>query len=146
MYALPTVGLFMAVIALFAVLYAVQLLLPVSLQKSTPFRQVFTAQRYLSYRTYRLSWLNWNSAPLGVLILGIGLSMGEAMAGPITLGHGGPVTAIARRGRRAERGTVAAPSPFGDFAAQGPLSALSLLRLFRAEVRRPARSRNPVTI
>lgn len=61
----------MAVIVLFTLLYAAQSLLPASIQQKTPLRQVNLAQRYLSYRTFRLRFLNWNSAPLGVLILGV---------------------------------------------------------------------------
>ncbi|QIW98829.1 hypothetical protein AMS68_004347 [Peltaster fructicola] len=70
-YALPTVGLFMSVIGLFTLLFAIQQLVPSRVQKTAPIRQVNVIQRFLSSRTYRIPFLNWNSAPLGVLILGL---------------------------------------------------------------------------
>lgn len=60
----------MAVIALFTLLFTMQQLMPVRVQRTTPLRQINTIQRFLSSRAYRISFLNWNSAPLGVLILG----------------------------------------------------------------------------
>lgn len=71
-----------------------------------------------------------------ILVVGIGLSMGEAVAGLLAAGHRGEVVAIARRGRQPERGLVEAPVPFGDFAAHRPTTAIALARHFRTEVRR----------
>lgn len=71
-----------------------------------------------------------------VLVVGIGLSMGEAVMGLRAAGHRGPVVAIARRGRRPERGMTEAPPAFGAFADHRPVTAVALLRHFRAEVRR----------
>ena len=71
-----------------------------------------------------------------VLIVGTGLSMGEAVAGLRADGHTGPIVAIARRGRRPERGLVEAVPPFGDFEAHRPTTAVALLQHFRAEIRR----------
>ena len=71
-----------------------------------------------------------------VLVIGTGLSMGEAVAGLRANGHTGSIVAIARRGRRPERGLVDAVPPFGGFEAHRPATAVELLRHFRAEVQR----------
>lgn len=67
-YALPTVAFFLTAIALFAIPF---LLSPFFAPTRRPlFAKARSAARFLSYRQYRLKALNWNSAPLGVLLLG----------------------------------------------------------------------------
>lgn len=73
-----------------------------------------------------------------VLVLGVSLSMGEAVAGLRAAGHRGPVVAIARRGRRPKRGLIEAPPTFGEFFNHRPKTAVALLRHFRGEIRRAA--------
>lgn len=73
-----------------------------------------------------------------VLVLGVGLTMGEVVSGLNAGGHRGAITAIARRGRRPERGMMAAPTPFGAFAGHRPGTAVTLLRHIRSEIRRAA--------
>ena len=70
-----------------------------------------------------------------VLIIGTGLTMGDTVAVLRASGHTGEIVAISRRGQMSRRGLAAAVEPFGDFR-QPPSTALGLLRLFRAEVRR----------
>ena len=70
-----------------------------------------------------------------VLIVGTGLTMGDTVAVLRASGHTGEIVAISRRGQISRRGLAAAVEPFGDFR-QPPSTALGLLRLFRAEVRR----------
>ncbi len=70
-----------------------------------------------------------------VLIVGTGLTMGDTVAVLRASGHTGEIVAISRRGQVSRRGLATAVEPFGDFR-QPPSTALGLLRLFRAEVRR----------
>ena len=70
-----------------------------------------------------------------VLIIGTGLTMGDTVAVLRASGHTGEIVAISRRGQISRRGLASAVEPFGDFR-QPPSTALGLLRLFRAEVRR----------
>ncbi len=72
-----------------------------------------------------------------VLIIGTGLTMGDTVAVLRASGHTGEIVAISRRGQISRRGLASAVEPFGDFR-QPPSTALGLLRLFRAEVRRAA--------
>ncbi|KAK5110267.1 hypothetical protein LTR62_006120 [Meristemomyces frigidus] len=70
-FALPTVAFFTATILLFAAAHLLQRLFPSLSQQSPVLRRLAATTRYLSYRTFRLEALNWNSAPLGVLLLGL---------------------------------------------------------------------------
>lgn len=67
-YALPTIAFFLTAITLFAIPFLLTPFLP---PPQTPlFTKIRSTIRYLSYRQYRLNTLNWNSAPLGILLLG----------------------------------------------------------------------------
>lgn len=67
-YALPTVAFFLTVIALFAIPF---LPAPFFAPTRRPlFVKARSVARFLSYRQYRLNAIDWNSAPLGVLLLG----------------------------------------------------------------------------
>ncbi|RMY83582.1 hypothetical protein D0861_07360, partial [Hortaea werneckii] len=68
-YALPTIAFFMAAIVLFSIGNLVQEASPRRLLHSRPTRKLIALHRYLSYRTLRIEFLNWNSAPLGILLL-----------------------------------------------------------------------------
>ena len=46
-------------------------MVPQSLRQSKLMRWKLAMNRFLSYRSYRIPFLNWNSAPLGILILGL---------------------------------------------------------------------------
>lgn len=70
-YALPTVGLFMAVILLFTLINSANQILPHRLARARSIRRLTGLNRYLSYRSFRIPGLNWNSAPIGVLLLGV---------------------------------------------------------------------------
>ena len=70
-----------------------------------------------------------------VLVVGTGLTMGDTVAALRASGHRGEIVAMSRRGQVPRRGLATAVEPFGDFR-QSPSTALGLLRLFRAEVRR----------
>ncbi|KAI5362916.1 putative ferric reductase, NAD binding domain, ferric reductase transmembrane component-like protein [Septoria linicola] len=73
-YALPTVALFLSTIILFSIAYVFDQFGPRTIKQSKPGRRIAALNRYLSYKTYRISPLDWNSAPLGLLVLGgIGL-------------------------------------------------------------------------
>lgn len=69
-YALPTLAFFMATIILFAIPFLTSKLLRKPPPKIKAVRQLLAIFRYLAYRSYRIRPLNWNSAPLGILILG----------------------------------------------------------------------------
>ncbi|KAF2166913.1 hypothetical protein M409DRAFT_54681 [Zasmidium cellare ATCC 36951] len=68
-YALPTVAFFMVAIILFAIPFILTSIWPRA-ASARPLRRGLTLNRYLSYRQFRIDILNWNSAPLGVLLLG----------------------------------------------------------------------------
>ena len=70
-YALPTVAFFMSVILLFVFGSLFNSTLSGGLSQSQPIRRLKSLIRYLSYRAFRISALNWNSAPVGVLMLGV---------------------------------------------------------------------------
>lgn len=59
----------MAAIVLFSIGNLVQEASPRRLLHSRPTRKLIALHRYLSYRTLRIEFLNWNSAPLGILLL-----------------------------------------------------------------------------
>ncbi|KXT03720.1 hypothetical protein AC578_5141 [Pseudocercospora eumusae] len=68
-YALPTVAFFMTAIILFAIPFILAPFVS-STARSKQVRRILALNRYLSYRAYRIPLLNWNSAPIGVLLLG----------------------------------------------------------------------------
>lgn len=68
-YALPTVAFFLTAILLFAIGYLLSEVLPAQLLRTKLARRFVAAKRWLSYRSWRIGALNWNSAPLGVLLL-----------------------------------------------------------------------------
>lgn len=70
-YALPTVAFFMTAIILFAIGSLVAEIPSTSPGLSRRVRQkLLVSARYLSYRGFRSRLLRWNSAPVGVLLLG----------------------------------------------------------------------------
>lgn len=69
-YALPTVAFFLAAILSFSLGYVAMEAAPARLHQAKMFRRVVALGRYLSYRSMRLNNLNWNTAPIGVLLLG----------------------------------------------------------------------------
>ncbi|KXT17614.1 hypothetical protein AC579_10141 [Pseudocercospora musae] len=68
-YALPTVAFFMTAITLFAIPFVLAPFVS-AVAQSKQVRKILALHRYLSYRAYRIPLLNWNSAPIGVLLLG----------------------------------------------------------------------------
>jgi hypothetical protein len=68
---LPTVAFFTTAIILFALVHAFKQIAPRTLLRSRTVQWKTAFYRYLSYRSYRIAVLNWNSAPLGVLLLGL---------------------------------------------------------------------------
>lgn len=69
-YALPTVALFMVTILLFSIPYLLGMFVPRNVSHSTLARKATALSRFVSYRSFRIGKLNWNSAPIGVLFLG----------------------------------------------------------------------------
>lgn len=69
-YALPTIAFFLATILVFSIVYLLDLLTTGSIKSKSLARRSTAVFRFISYRTFRISFLNWNSAPLGVLVLG----------------------------------------------------------------------------
>lgn len=68
-FALPTIAFFLAVIIVFSVAHTAGNVLPKSLLRTGVVNKTRSLFRYLSYRTIRIPFLNWNSAPVGVLLL-----------------------------------------------------------------------------
>ncbi|KAL2689101.1 hypothetical protein Neosp_003153 [[Neocosmospora] mangrovei] len=68
-YALPTVAFFLASIIVFALVYIAGSLTPRRVQQTRPVTKTKALYRYLSYRTFRIPALDWNSAPIGLLAL-----------------------------------------------------------------------------
>ncbi|TGO65908.1 hypothetical protein BOTNAR_0073g00330 [Botryotinia narcissicola] len=70
-FALPTVALFMCIIGIFIVGYILTQVLALS-HRPEPliWRRGVAFIRYLSYRGFRIESLRWNTAPVGVLLLG----------------------------------------------------------------------------
>ncbi|KAJ4242930.1 hypothetical protein NW757_011649 [Fusarium falciforme] len=72
-YALPAVAFFLASIIVFALVYIAGSLTPRRVQQTRSVTKTKALYRYLSYRTFRIPALDWNSAPVGLLALaGIG--------------------------------------------------------------------------
>ncbi|KAH6641959.1 FAD-binding domain-containing protein [Boeremia exigua] len=71
-YALPTVAFFMSTLGIFIIGHIVSsYILEYRRFRGPPVWQKFVAIiRYLSYRGYHIKALNWNSAPIGLLLLG----------------------------------------------------------------------------
>lgn len=69
-YAIPTIAFFLATILVFSIVYLLDLLASGSIKSSSLARRSTAVFRFLSYRTFRIPFLNWNSASLGVLVLG----------------------------------------------------------------------------
>jgi hypothetical protein len=74
LYALSTVAFFMSGIGVFILGYAASQALSLrdtrSRSKWPIWQRVVAILRYLSYRGFHVKQLSWNSAPLGVLMLG----------------------------------------------------------------------------
>ncbi|KAF4972610.1 hypothetical protein FSARC_883 [Fusarium sarcochroum] len=74
-YALPTVAFFMSAIGVFIIghfvsYYILGLALP-KYRGPRPWRMLTAAIRYLSYRGFHVKSCKWNSAPVGILLLGV---------------------------------------------------------------------------
>lgn len=69
-YALPTVAFFLSTTLVFSLGLLFQELAPKRLTQSPWMRRKLALYRFLSSRSWRIGFLNWNSAPLGVLLLG----------------------------------------------------------------------------
>lgn len=69
-FALPTTAFFMVAIILFSFSYLFSKLSFRTGMLSRPTVRLVALNRYLSQRSFRIDALNWNSAPLGVLMLG----------------------------------------------------------------------------
>lgn len=68
-YALPTVAFFMVAVILFGIGNVFTNFVPRRLLRTRSAKRVSALNRYLSYRTFRVRRLDWNSAPLGLLLL-----------------------------------------------------------------------------
>lgn len=71
-FALPTVAFFMCGIGIFIVGHFITRLSSLRKRKdpSLLWRKALAATRYLSYRGFHIRRLRWNSAPVGILLLG----------------------------------------------------------------------------
>lgn len=71
-YALPTIAFFMCAIGVFVISCFVSNLLLGSRESRRPrvWQKLVAGARYLSYRGFHVRGLRWNSAPVGVLMLG----------------------------------------------------------------------------
>jgi hypothetical protein len=70
-YGLTTVAFFMTAIILFGLIHLASIFTPRSISRSNFVAQRLIAPfRWLSYRRWRVSILNWNTAPAGILLLG----------------------------------------------------------------------------
>ncbi|KAH7364768.1 hypothetical protein BKA65DRAFT_447900 [Rhexocercosporidium sp. MPI-PUGE-AT-0058] len=71
-YALPTVAFFMCAIGIFTISYLISnLLLGYRERRGTlVWQKLIAGTRYLSYRGFHVRRLRWNSAPVGVLMMG----------------------------------------------------------------------------
>ena len=69
-FALPTIALFMVIIGAFAIGHVSTQVLGICGKTSpTTLRRSIAISRYLSYRGFRSHFLDWNSAPIGILML-----------------------------------------------------------------------------
>jgi hypothetical protein len=69
-YALPTIAFFLATIVLFGAGHLFNLLASRSIRQSKGVRPSTALLRFVSYRAFRISALNWTTAPLGIMALG----------------------------------------------------------------------------
>lgn len=69
-FGLPTIAFFMVAIILFSLGYLVSRFVFRNGPLSRPTARVVALNRYLTQKSFRINALNWNSAPLGVLLLG----------------------------------------------------------------------------
>ncbi|RAR01527.1 hypothetical protein DDE82_006406 [Stemphylium lycopersici] len=71
-FALPTIAFFMSVIGIFIVAHFASaiLLRQRNVQRVAIWRKMLATTRYLSYRGFHVRKFGWNSAPVGVLLLG----------------------------------------------------------------------------
>ena len=71
-FALPTVAFFMCGIGIFIIAHFISsiLLRQRKSQQISLWRKLVAATRYLSYRGFHVRQFQWNSAPVGVLLLG----------------------------------------------------------------------------
>ena len=70
-YAVPTVAFFMSVVGIFAIGHiSAQLFGYTRSRMSRIWQRPLAVLRYLSYRGFHVKSLGWNSAPLGILLLG----------------------------------------------------------------------------
>ncbi|OJI84633.1 hypothetical protein ASPTUDRAFT_40641 [Aspergillus tubingensis CBS 134.48] len=71
-YALPTIAFFMCSIGIFIIGYFLSSMLGYRRKFRSPqiWQRLIAVIRYLSYRGFHIQALGWNSAPLGVLLLG----------------------------------------------------------------------------
>jgi hypothetical protein len=60
----------MVAIILFSLVHLVGLLLPQRVQQTGTLARLRAIYRWLSYKSFRVPFLNWNSAPIGLLLLG----------------------------------------------------------------------------
>jgi MFS superfamily sulfate permease-like transporter len=71
-FALPTVAFFMCAIGIFIIGHAVSQILGYRRFRGPRIWQKLIASiRYLSYRGFHVKSLQWNSAPVGILLLGL---------------------------------------------------------------------------
>ncbi|KAM0521916.1 hypothetical protein ACHAPE_002480 [Trichoderma viride] len=71
-FALPTVAFFMCAIGIFIIGHIVSQILGYRRFRGPPIWQKLIASiRYLSYRGFHVKSLHWNSAPVGILLLGL---------------------------------------------------------------------------
>lgn len=69
-FALPTIAFFMSAIGLFIIGNVLSQVLDYRTTRRPIWRRTLGAVRYLSYRGFHLKLFGWNSAPVGVLLLG----------------------------------------------------------------------------
>jgi len=71
-FALPTVAFFMSAIGVFIIAHFASaiLLRQRNVQRVVIWRKTLAATRYLSYRGFHVRAFRWNSAPVGILLLG----------------------------------------------------------------------------
>lgn len=82
-FALPTIAFFLVGIILFSMIYVLSMIYSRKSVWSAKSARVVAVNRYLGNRSFRIHALNWNSAPLGVLILG---AIGAVFFFAMTLG------------------------------------------------------------